>query len=55
MDLKLMLEIFKTSLLARRFEARVIQMAMAGEIPGTLHAGAGQEVCQLADIEWQKS
>jgi pyruvate dehydrogenase E1 component alpha subunit len=50
MDAKLLLDIFKTSLLARRFEARIIQMAMAGEIPGTLHAGAGQEVCQVAAI-----
>ncbi|HKA55239.1 MAG TPA: thiamine pyrophosphate-dependent dehydrogenase E1 component subunit alpha [Candidatus Binatia bacterium] len=50
MDAKLLLDIFKTSLLARRFEARVIQMAMAGEIPSTLHAGAGQEVCQTAAI-----
>jgi len=50
MDPKLLLDVFKTSLLARRFEARVIQMAMAGEIPGTLHAGAGQEVCQTAAI-----
>jgi len=50
MDSKLMLDIFKISLLARRFEARVVQMAMAGEIPGSLHAGAGQEVCQTAAI-----
>jgi TPP-dependent pyruvate/acetoin dehydrogenase alpha subunit len=50
MDAKLMLDIFKTSLLTRRFEARVIQMAMAGEIPGSLHAGAGQEVGQIAAI-----
>jgi pyruvate dehydrogenase E1 component alpha subunit len=45
-----MLEIFKTALLARRFEARIVQMAMAGEIPGSLHAGAGQEICQIAAI-----
>jgi len=50
MDPKLMLDVFKTSLLARRFEARIIQMAMAGEIPGSLHAGAGQEVGQAAAI-----
>jgi TPP-dependent pyruvate/acetoin dehydrogenase alpha subunit len=50
MDQKLMLDIFRTSLLARRFEARIIQMAMAGEIPGTLHAGAGQEIGQVAAI-----
>lgn len=50
MDQKQMLDVFKTSLLARRFEARIVQMAMAGEIPGTLHAGAGQEICQVAAI-----
>src|SRR5438876_9497288 len=50
MDQKLMLDVFKAALLSRRFEARVIQMAMAGEIPGTLHTGAGQEVCQTAAI-----
>ena len=50
MDQKLGLDIFKTALLSRRFEARIIQMAMAGEIPGTLHGGAGQEVCQAAAI-----
>jgi pyruvate dehydrogenase E1 component alpha subunit len=50
MDAKLLLDVFKTSLLARRFEARIVQMAMAGEIPGSLHAGAGQEVCQVAAI-----
>src|SRR5881397_2720524 len=50
MDQKLMLGVFKTALLSRRFEARIIQIAMAGEIPGTLHAGAGQEVCQAAAI-----
>ena len=50
MDNKMMLNVYKTSLLARRFEARIIQMAMAGELPGSLHAGAGQEVCQIAAI-----
>jgi pyruvate dehydrogenase E1 component alpha subunit len=50
MDNQMMLEVFKTSLLARRFEARIVQMAMAGEIPGSLHAGAGQEVEQIAAI-----
>ena len=48
MDHALLLDIFKTSLLTRRFEARIIQMAMAGELPGALHAGAGQEVGQVA-------
>lgn len=50
MDHALLLDIFKTSLLTRRFEARIIQMAMAGELPGALHAGAGQEVGQIAAI-----
>ncbi|MCS6927730.1 MAG: thiamine pyrophosphate-dependent dehydrogenase E1 component subunit alpha [Candidatus Binatia bacterium] len=50
MTQSMLLDIFKTALLTRRFEARIIQMAMAGEIPGTLHAGAGQEICQLAAI-----
>ncbi len=50
MDNKQMLEVFKTAVLARRFEARIVQMAMAGEIPGALHAGAGQEICQIAAI-----
>lgn len=50
MDQKLLLHVFQTALLSRRFEARIIQMAMAGELPGTLHGGAGQEVCQAAAI-----
>ena len=50
MDHALLSDIFKTSLLTRRFEARIIQMAMAGELPGALHAGAGQEVGQIAAI-----
>lgn len=50
MDNTLMLDVFKTSLLARRFEERIVQMAMAGELPPTLHAGAGQEICQIAAI-----
>lgn len=45
-----MLKSFRDALLSRRFEERVIQMAMAGEIPATLHPGAGQEVCQAAAI-----
>ena len=50
MDQQLLLDVFKTALLARRFETRVVQMAMAGDIPGSLHAGAGQEICQIAAI-----
>jgi acetoin:2,6-dichlorophenolindophenol oxidoreductase subunit alpha len=41
---------YRHAVLARRFEERVIQMSMAGEIPATLHPGAGQEVCQAAAI-----
>lgn len=50
MDNKLLLDVYKTSVLARRFEARIVQMAMAGELPPSLHAGAGQEICQAAAI-----
>ena len=50
MDQSRLLDIFRTALLSRRFEERIVRLAMAGEIPGTLHAGAGQEVCQVAAI-----
>ncbi|MGE0820498.1 MAG: thiamine pyrophosphate-dependent dehydrogenase E1 component subunit alpha [Candidatus Binatia bacterium] len=50
MDNNTLLNVYKTSVLARRFEARVVQMAMAGELPPSLHAGAGQEICQTAAI-----
>ena len=50
MDKNLLLDVYKTSVLARRFEARIVQMAMAGELPPSLHAGAGQEICQAAAI-----
>ena len=39
MDQALLLDIFRTSLPTRRFGARIIQMAIAGELPGALHAG----------------
>lgn len=42
--------VFRTALLSRRFEERIIEMSMAGEIPATLHPGAGQEVAQAAAI-----
>jgi len=45
-----LVEIFRTALLARRFEERVIEIAMAGEIPATLHPGKGQEVEQCAAL-----
>lgn len=38
------------ALTARRFEARVALLAQAGEVPATLHLGAGQEVGQLATL-----
>lgn len=41
---------YRHAVLSRRFEERVTQMSMAGEIPATLHPGAGQEVCQAAAI-----
>jgi TPP-dependent pyruvate/acetoin dehydrogenase alpha subunit len=44
------LSIFETALLSRRFETRVTQLAMTGEMPGTLHPGAGQEVAQVAAL-----
>ena len=50
MDKNVLLNVYKTSVLARRFEARIVQMAMAGEVPPSLHAGAGQELCQAAAI-----
>ena len=45
-----MTKAFSDALLSRRFEERVIQMSMAGEVPATLHPGAGQEVCQASAI-----
>jgi pyruvate dehydrogenase E1 component alpha subunit len=44
------LEIFRKALLARRLEERIAQLTLAGEIPATLHPGAGQEVCQIAAL-----
>jgi len=41
---------YRDAVQSRRFEERVTQMSMAGEIPATLHPGAGQEVCQAAAI-----
>ena len=45
-----MTKAFSDALLARRFEERVTQLSMAGEIPATLHLGAGHEVCQASAI-----
>jgi pyruvate dehydrogenase E1 component alpha subunit len=43
-------EILRVALTARRFEARIALLANAGELPGTLHVGAGHEVCQAAAL-----
>jgi len=44
------LEVFRKALLCRRFEERIRQLSMSGELPATLHPGTGQEVCQLAAL-----
>jgi pyruvate dehydrogenase E1 component alpha subunit len=44
------LEIFRKALRARRLEERIRQLSMAGELPATLHPGAGQEICQIAAL-----
>jgi TPP-dependent pyruvate/acetoin dehydrogenase alpha subunit len=43
-------KIYRLALTARRFEEVIIRLAAAGEVPSTLHAGAGQEVCQVAAL-----
>ena len=50
MDEGARLEVYARASLARRFEARVEQLAKSGEIPATLHMGAGQEVAQVAAL-----
>src|SRR5262245_11178510 len=50
MDDATRLEVFRKMLLSRRLEERVRQLSMAGELPATLHPGAGQEVCQIAAL-----
>ncbi len=50
MEQEQLMRIFEMALLSRRFESRVMQLAMAGEMPGTLHPGAGQEVEQVAAL-----
>jgi acetoin:2,6-dichlorophenolindophenol oxidoreductase subunit alpha len=50
MDDATRLEIFRKVLLSRRLEERIRQLSMAGEIPATLHPGAGQETCQIAAL-----
>src|SRR5437899_3133145 len=50
MDSTKLLDIYRTAVLCREFERRVIQLAMTGEIPASLHPGAGQEVEQIAAL-----
>src|SRR5258708_24932774 len=41
MDDATRLEVFRQSLLSRRLEERVMSLAKAGEVPASLHMGAG--------------
>jgi pyruvate dehydrogenase E1 component alpha subunit len=50
MDDATRLEVFRKILFSRRLEERIRQLSMAGEIPATLHPGAGQEACQVAAL-----
>lgn len=50
MDIQVLLGAFRQALRARRFEERVTQLSMSGEIPATLHPGAGQEVAQCVAL-----
>ena len=51
MDQEQLVRVYRNSVLARRFEAKIVELAMAGELPPALHVGAGQEVAQIAAIE----
>ena len=51
MEQEQLVKVFKTAVLARRFEAKIVELAMAGELAPSLHVGAGQEVAQIAAIE----
>lgn len=44
------LALLDRAVLARRLEERMVALAKAGEMPATLHEGAGQEVAQLAAL-----
>ncbi|MBI5946607.1 MAG: thiamine pyrophosphate-dependent dehydrogenase E1 component subunit alpha [Chloroflexi bacterium] len=47
---QLLRDAYRYAVLSRKFEDRIIHMGMAGEIPPTLHPGAGHEVCQTAAL-----
>jgi pyruvate dehydrogenase E1 component alpha subunit len=50
MDDATRLDVFRQSLLSRRLEERVMSLAKAGELPASLHMGAGQEVAQISAL-----
>ena len=50
MSATVLLEAFRHAVRARRFEERVTRLSMSGEVPATLHPGAGQEVEQCAAL-----
>jgi hypothetical protein len=43
MDDATRLEVFRQSLLSRRLEERIMSLAKAGEVPASLHMGAGKK------------
>ncbi len=51
MEQEQLVKVFKTAVLARRFEAKIVELAMAGELAPSLHVGAGHEVAQIAAIQ----
>jgi acetoin:2,6-dichlorophenolindophenol oxidoreductase subunit alpha len=50
MDPDALARIVRTAVTARRFEERITTLALAGELPTTLHIGAGHEVAQAAAL-----
>lgn len=50
MDNQQRLDVYHGTLLARRLEERIRQLAMSGEIPASIHPGAGQDGCQIAAL-----
>ncbi|MEC3909398.1 thiamine pyrophosphate-dependent dehydrogenase E1 component subunit alpha [Sphingobium sp. CR2-8] len=45
-----LVEVYRLSLLSRRFEERVARLALEGFLPPMLHPGAGHEVSQIAAL-----
>lgn len=50
MDTDTRLRVARLALASRRLEERVLTLSKAGEVPGSLHMGAGQEVAQVAAL-----